>query len=473
MKRTIYVVDDEPTFRELIKSVLSRDYEVQTFAEPHALLRALERHQPHLILTDYSMPDINGLELIERIKSQYPSLPVIIITNYGSIDAAVRALKSGAFHFLEKNASGTVSTTNFTILKELIGRAIESAALREESAFYRREVETLKEQVKQLRQLELVGKSGEMESVRRMIAQVASTDATVLIRGETGTGKNLAAEIIHQLSPRAAQGKFVEINCAALPETLLEAELFGHEQGAFTDARSAKKGLLETATGGTVFLDEIDSMSALVQTKLLSFLESKRLRRVGGTEMIAVNVRIICATNAALEEKVADKKFRQDLFYRINVISFQMPPLRALGDDVILIAERFADHFAREMKKSIAGFSDSAKQSLLHRAWNGNMRELRNVIERAVIFTPSGEAMSAELLAPAPAFALPSAAPVPSIAADENVFAVEVGKTLEEVKLGYLKAVLKKCDGNFTKASSMLEISQKSLWELRKRHGIE
>lgn len=473
MKKTVFVVDDDLGFRELLNAVLSRDYTVRTFAEPPVLLRELEKEQPHLILADFTMPEMNGLELTEAVKAKFPALPVIVLTGYGTIDSAVAVLKAGAFHYLEKNLSGSVSSTNFTILKELINRAIESATIRAESAAYKSEVETLRKQVKRLKSAELIGESEAIRSIRAMVEQIAAIDSTVLIRGETGTGKNLVAERIHQYSRRDTTGRFVEVNCAALPETLLEAELFGYEQGAFTDARTAKKGLFETADNGTVFLDEIDSMSLLVQSKLLTVLESKQFRRVGGNETIKVDVRMICATNSSLEQKVLDRKFREDLFYRINVISLYMPPLRDLGNDVILIAERFVERFSSEMRKPVRGLSMLAKQTLLSHRWNGNVRELRNTIERAVIFTAAGD-----LIEPEQIILTPGQPQLP-VKETGGLFVVPLGETpeetkpLEEIKLAYIRAVLKKFPKSYNDAARALDISQKSLWEIRKRYGLD
>jgi two-component system response regulator AtoC len=461
MKRTIFIVDDEPTFRALVDATLSRDYQTKLFHEPVSLLKALEKEEPHLILTDYSMPDMDGIELIERVKARRPHLPIIMLTNYGSVDAAVRALKAGAFHFLEKTTSGGVSSANFTILKELIARAIESS-------IYKHEAETLREELKRLKSVEPIGESKPMKSVKQTLLRLASLDSTVLLMGETGTGKNLAAEFIHQSSKRAT-GKFVEINCAALPETLLEAELFGYEKGAFTDAKNSRKGLFESADGGTIFLDEIDSASPSVQTKLLSVLETKRIRRIGGNDYIPIDVRLICATNANLSKKVADKEFREDLFYRITVMTVEMPPLRSLGNDILLMAEHFAEHFSREMGKVIAGLTDDAKEKLMGHTWRGNVRELRNVIERAIAFVQENQPITAADLVFPSRPATPNSTPSDEL---PTHFTIPIGKSLEELKIAYVQEVLRRCGENYTKASAILGISQKSLWELRKKYEL-
>ncbi len=467
MRPLIYIVDDDPNFRLLLERVLSRDFTVKMFARAEDCLNALEHEQPAVVLTDYTMPNINGVELTSLIRQKNPSVPVIVLTGYGSIESAVEALKAGAFHYVEKTTSGVSATANFTVLRTLISRAIESASLKEETARYKSEVEQLKKKVRQADTLELIGNSPAIQAVRATIQQVACTDSTVLIRGETGTGKTVVARLIHRLSPREAKGEFVEINCAAIPDNLLEAELFGYEPGAFTDARTTKKGLFEVAHNGTIFLDEIDATSLVVQSKLLSVLETRTFRRLGGNQPIYSNVRVIAATNAKIEEKVASQKFREDLFFRINVVSIHMPPLRELGDDIILIAEKFVAQFSREMNKPIAGISEEAKAMLRTHEWKGNVRELRNVIERAVIFTPAGECIDVEQITLP---SIPYHAPSPS--EDRRTFSIPIGKSLEEVRLAYIQAVLKESK-SFSEASRILGISSKALWEIRKRYSLD
>ncbi|NTW50565.1 MAG: sigma-54-dependent Fis family transcriptional regulator [Chlorobiales bacterium] len=469
MRRTIFVIDDDPSFRILLNTVLSKEYDIQTFADAHACLKQLEKQQPSLVITDYAMPETNGLEFTQQIKEKYPSLPVLVLTAYGSVESAVEVLKAGAFHYLEKTTSGSVSTANFTVLKELIRRGVANADLQAERDRAITEVENLKKQVTELKPIELVGNSSAIKTLRQMIEQVAAIDSTVLIRGETGTGKNLAASLIHKLSRRDNNGRFVEINCASLPETLLETELFGHEQGAFTDARSTKKGLFEIADHGTIFLDEIDSASMAVQSKLLSVLETRSFRRVGGVQPISVDVRLICATNASLEDKVTHSKFREDLFYRINVVSILMPPLRELGEDIITLAEKFTERFSHEMNKPVAGLSAEAKMQLLQHNWKGNVRELRNVIERAVIFTPQGQSVTNIQITPAGS----SHTEEKMVTSNGKLFSIPIGKPLEDVKLAYIQAVLKCYPKSYTDAAKVLGISAKSLWEIRKRYSLE
>jgi two-component system, NtrC family, response regulator AtoC len=475
---TVFIVDDDPMFSMLLEKMLVRDFDVRRFSNPKLSVEAITKERPDVVLSDFTMPEMNGLELVRAVKEKHPNLPVIVLTAYGNVESSVEVMKAGAFHYLEKTMHGGAAAANYTILRALITRAIESSEIKEEAQRIKKENEQLKQKVRKLRSPELYGSSQAMQAVRAMVEQVAAIDSTVLIRGETGSGKNVAAELIHNRSRRRETGQFVEINCAALPESLLEAELFGYEQGAFTDAKNMKKGLFETANGGTIMLDEIDSASLLVQSKLLTVLETRSFRRVGGTQPVSVDVRVICATNATLEQKVKEKKFREDLFFRINVVTIPMPPLRALGGDIILIATNFIEQFSTEMNKQILGIEEEAKKILLGYRWQGNVRELRNVMERAVIFTPNGQPVSAGQIVLPTFFGGESVnALMPSsmdtlTAEGSNFFTVQLGKTLEDVKVEYIKAVIKACDYKYTDAAKTLDITAKSLWEIRKRHNL-
>ena len=290
-------------------------------------------------------------------------------------------------------------------------------------------------------------------------------NTTVLIRGETGTGKNLVAKTIHHNSLYNA-GRFMEINCAALPDNLLEAELFGYEKGAFTDARAAKPGLLEAADGGTLFLDEIDSMSTALQAKLLSFLESRTFRRLGGVEDLRVTTRILCATNAELEERVAEKAFRKDLFFRINVVSLYLPPLREMGEDILLIARAVAKQLGRELGRTVDGFAPEAEQKLLGHAWPGNVRELRNVLERAIIFAKAPSIQPADLL-------LTSVDGFGGAMIDGQSFRFPTSRTLEDLECAYILHTLTNTEANYAEVADMLGISKKTLWEKRRRYNLD
>ena len=455
MKKKIYIVDDEPKIGELFVTVLNRDgYDAQAFVSPQALLDKIDQKKsPDLILTDLMMPGMNGIELIESLHLREKMLPVIIMTAHSSIQTAVDAMRLGAFHYLQK-------PVNLEEMRTLISKAFNMYEVRPEL-----EVRKKKQQQK----YPITGLLGESDA----IAQVRDTiellrdvpNTTVLIRGETGTGKNLVAKTIHFNSLYNA-GRFVEINCAALPDNLLEAELFGYEKGAFTDARDAKPGLLEVADGGTLFLDEIDSMSLALQAKLLSFLESRIFRRLGGVEEIRVTTRILCATNAGLEEQIAKKEFRRDLFYRINVVNLMLPPLRSMGHDLLKIAENLLDRYNADLGRSLKGFTPEALQKLITHKWPGNVRELRNVLERAVIFAKDELITEVDL-------AIMETLEIGLNMINGHHFRFESGGTLEELECAYIRHILKENKVSYAEVARILGISKKTLWEKRKRYNLD
>ncbi|MEM8486891.1 MAG: sigma-54 dependent transcriptional regulator [Bacteroidota bacterium] len=455
MKKRIYIVDDEPKIGELFVNVLNRDgYDAQSFVSPQALLDRVEQQEgPDLILTDLMMPEMNGIELIESLQDRQKLLPVIIMTAHSSIQTAVDAMRHGAFHYLQK-------PVNLEEMRTLISKALNMYDMKPEN-----KVRRTKQQAKYPIS-GLLGDSPAIIKVRQTIETLKDVpNTTVLIRGETGTGKNLVAKTIHSNSVYNA-GAFVEINCAALPDNLLEAELFGYEKGAFTDARDAKPGLLEVADSGTLFLDEIDSMSMALQAKLLSFLESRTFRRLGGVEELRVTTRIICATNAGLEESVAKKEFRRDLFYRINVVNLHLPPLRTMNKDMLAIAESLLSHFNEEFGRSVKSFTPAAQDKLCAHTWPGNVRELRNVLERAIIFT-SKEIMDEDELEIAS----------PSDFVDwgdaSGLFRFESGGTLEDLEKQYIRHILETSDSSYAEVARVLGISKKTLWEKRKRYSLD
>lgn len=455
MKKKIYIVDDEPKIGELFVTVLNRDgYDAQAFVNPQALLDKIDQKKsPDLILTDLMMPGMNGIELIESLHLREKMLPVIIMTAHSSIQTAVDAMRLGAFHYLQK-------PVNLEEMRTLISKAFNMYEVRPE-------LEVRKKKQQQKYPIHgLLGESDAIEKVRDTIELLRDVpNTTVLIRGETGTGKNLVAKTIHFNSLYNA-GRFVEINCAALPDNLLEAELFGYEKGAFTDARDAKPGLLEVADGGTLFLDEIDSMSLALQAKLLSFLESRIFRRLGGVDEIRVTTRILCATNAGLEEQIAKKEFRRDLFYRINVINLMLPPLRSMGHDLLKIAENLLKRYNEDLGRSLEGFTPEATEKLIEHNWPGNVRELRNVLERAVIFAKNKLISAADL------------AIMDIIEADLNLisgnhFRFESGGTLEELECAYIRHILEANNVSYAEVARILGISKKTLWEKRKRYNLD
>jgi two-component system, NtrC family, response regulator AtoC len=374
---TILVVDDEELIRwSLAQRLRSEGYQV---VEASTGQEALDRvHEGvDLVLLDYKLPDIDGVTVLREIKEYDADVLVILLTAFATVETAVTAMKIGAYHFANKPFDlGDVS--------RLVEKALETTRLR-------RELRQLRASQAQPYALErIVGESSEMVALRTLLRRVALSPATtVLLTGESGTGKDLAAKVLHFSSDRANR-PFMNITCSAIPDSLLESELFGHERGAFTDARQQKRGLLESADGGTVFLDEIGEMVPALQAKLLRFLEEKTFKRVGGAHDITVDVRVIAATNRNLEEQVKVGKFRDDLYYRLHVLPIPLAPLRAHLDDIPLLVSFYVDAFNREFRKSVLGASPAALKGLSEYGWPGNIRELRNAIERAVIFARGG-----------------------------------------------------------------------------------
>lgn len=452
-QKRIFIVDDDPKIGELFAAVLQRDgYQTRAFTSASAMLDALGAGPPDLVLTDLMMPDVSGIELIEEVRRRDLALPVIVMTAHSSVQTAVEAMRIGAFHYLQK-------PVNLEEMRALIAKALELYA-------DRAELHEIKRERKQKHAVTRIqGESPEVQRVRETIDMLKDIPNTiVLVRGETGTGKNLVAQTLHYAS-RWAAGRFMEINCAALPDNLLESELFGYEKGAFTDARAAKPGLLEVADGGTLFLDEIDSMSLPLQAKLLQFLESRTFRRVGGVEDIRVATRIVCATNADLEASVANKTFRKDLLYRINVVTVELPPLRRMGRDVLVIARDIAAGFAREFNRPFEGFTPEAEEHLLAHGWPGNVRELRNVLERALIFARSPLLSPADLVLPQAGAAPPEA--------DDGTFRFRSGGSLEDLEHAYIKHILTTRKTSYADAARLLGISKKTLWEKRKKYQLD
>ena len=456
MKKRVFVVDDEPKIGKLFSNVLERDgYEVETYMNPVKMLNALDdgTEVPDVVLADMMMPEMNGVELLETLQERNTDIPVIIMTAHSSVQTAVEAMRQGAFHYLQK-------PVNLEEMRALLEKALKLYGAQQE-------LEQIKTEKQKKYPIDgILGESDAIVRVRETLQTLCdASNTTVLFSGETGTGKNLAAQTLHYNSPRAKK-QFTEINCAALPDNLLEAELFGYEEGAFTDARDSKQGLIEVADEGTLFLDEIDSMSMALQAKLLSFLESRTFRRLGGVEDLTVDTRILCATNADLEESVKEKSFRKDLFFRINVVNVKLPPLRHMGDDVLLIARHMIQNFNRELGREVEGFTDDAKEKLLDHMWPGNVRELRNVLERAMIFT-RGTKVQADDLTLAPPGRLGE------MHSAGEAFQFPMGRTLKEVEKAYIQRTLETNDSSYADIAASLGISKKTLWDKRKRYDLD
>ena len=454
-QKRIYVVDDDPKIGELFAKVLDRDgYATRGFTSAEPLLQAVDEQAPDLVLTDLMMPDVSGMELIESLRERGLTVPVIVMTAHSSVQTAVEAMRLGAFHYLQK-------PVNLEEMRALLSKALDLYSDKKEL----QEIKTTRK--KQHSTSKIIGDSPLVQAVRDTIETLKDIpNTTVLVRGETGTGKNLVAQTLHYAS-KWSGGRFMEINCAALPDNLLESELFGYEKGAFTDARAAKPGLLEVADGGTLFLDEIDSMSLGLQSKLLSFLESREFRRLGGTEQIKVTTRIVCATNANLEERVAEKEFRKDLLYRINVVTVELPPLRRMGEDAVAIAEKVAGGFAEEFGKTFGGFTPEAEAKLTGHDWPGNVRELRNVLERAMIFAKGPTLGAADLV-------LLNSDLFDGAASDADTFRFRAGASLEDLEYEYIKHTLAhNRSSSYADVAKLLGISKKTLWEKRKRYNLD
>ena len=455
MKKRIYIVDDEPKIGEMFVKVLSREgFNVESFTNPHKMLEAFDNKEiPDLVLADLMMPGMNGIEMMKALRDRKTGVPVVIMTAHSSVQSAVEAMHLGAFHYLQK-------PVNLEEMRSLIAKALDLYDPKQV-------LDVVKSTQRAAYPISgILGKSSSIDRVRQTIETLRDVPNTiVLITGETGTGKNLVAKTIHYNSTYNA-GKFMEINCAALPDNLLEAELFGYEKGAFTDARASKQGLLELADGGTLFLDEIDSMSMVLQAKLLSFLESRTFRRLGGVDELRVTARIVCATNAHLEERVKSKDFRKDLYFRINVVNLHLPPLRQMDDDLLDIAGAVVQELNEELGRTSRGFVPDAEEKLRSHTWPGNVRELRNVLERAMIFSRSDRIRSEDLSI------------VAGDVMEENhlangAFRFPTGGSLEDLEREYILHTLKHSDTSYSDIADVLGISKKTLWEKRRRYDLD
>ena len=453
----VYILDDDVTYAKLLAANLGKAgrFRNEVFGNSDDFFARIGEELADAVITDLVMPDIDGIEVTRRLRRTDPHLPIFVLTAFAEMDTAIEALKAGANDYLRK-------PVNLDELTTLLSRALEERPLIEEAA----SIQKVREKEFSLRAI--LGQHAEIEKVRKFVDRVASIPRpTVLLLGESGTGKNLVAQTIHYSSPHSS-GRFVEINCSALPAQLLEAELFGYRKGAFTDARESKRGLIEVADGGTLFLDEIGDLSPELQAKLLNFLESRRFRRLGGTEEIEVSQRVITATNRNLEEAVRQGTFRSDLYYRISVATHRLPALREIIQDLPRLAEHFREVFNREFRKQVERISPEALQLLMDWDWPGNVRELRNVIERAMIFADGSEIAAADL----PELKAVEPDDNGSYALDPNSFGISKGLTLADAEREYIRCTLAECEGSVQRAAELLGISRKNLWEKRKKYGL-
>jgi len=438
----VLVVEDDRDFRELlVEHLRTFGYEVEGAAGKEESLRALEKKDYAVVLLDLFLPDGNGMDVLKRVKESTPLTEVIVITGHGTIKTAVDAMKLGAYDFLTKPCS----------LKEvevILRKAIESRDVKKENLLYKREKSF------SMNCGELVFSSDAMKEVLNKVSKIARSDCPVLITGESGVGKEVVANLIHGRSERSSK-PMVALNVASLPKDLLEAELFGYEKGAFTGADRGKEGFFELADGGTLFLDEIGEMDLSLQAKLLRAIETKRFYRVGGRREIHSDVRVMAATNRDLKKLVKEGRFREDLYYRLNVVEIHVPPLRERKEDILPLAYHFLSLFRRKYSKNVRGFSESAKRTLLEYHWPGNVRELRNTIERAVLFAEGDTVKTKDLSC------ILSGSP-----SEEGL------KTIKELEKEYIERVLRMVNYNKRRASQILGIPLRTFYRKLEAYGI-
>lgn len=447
MKDKLLIVDDEKNIREGLQKALTLDgYDVMLASDGREALDRIEEGDIDLVITDLKMPRLSGEELMKDALENYPYLPIIILTGHGTIENAVEAMRNGAYDFITK-------PLNIDKLSLIVKRALENSSLKRQNR------ELLNQLKKKYSFENIIGKSAAMKKVFETVELVAPSRANVLIYGESGTGKEMIADAIHHNSPRRDK-PYVKVHCAALPETLLESELFGHEKGAFTGAIMRKRGRFELASLGTIFLDEIGEISLKTQVKLLRVIQEREFERVGGEHPVKVDVRIISATNKNLKEEIERGSFREDLYYRLDVVSIHVPPLRDKKDDIPLMVHKFIEDFSRENNKEIEGITNGALKALMSYKWPGNVRELRNVIESIVVLTKSKVITEQDL-------------PPDILSKDERSYLkLPAGVDLGEAEKRLILFTLENTGGNKTKASEILRIGRKTLHRKLAEYGM-
>ncbi|HPH29231.1 MAG TPA: sigma-54 dependent transcriptional regulator [Pseudomonadota bacterium] len=451
MKPQILVVDDDRGMCELLELGLARrGFQVRWTTEPRKVLELLQQDFYEAVVTDLNMPGQDGIELTRQLVGNRSDLPVIVITAFGSMESAVEAMRAGAYDFVTK-------PLEVDSLALVLQRAVQHRALREEVKLLRRAV-AASHGVDNM-----IGESSEMRRVFNLLSRVAEADVSVLVLGESGTGKELVARAVHTRSQRK-DGPFIAVNCSALPEALLESELFGHTRGAFTDARSPRRGLFQQAHGGTVFLDEIGDLPLALQPRLLRALQERKVRPVGSDTEIDIDVRVLAATNQDLESAVSEKLFRGDLYYRLNVVQVRLPPLRARGNDVLLLAQHFLRQTAARLDKHVERMSPSVAERLLAYSWPGNVRELQNCIERAVALTAYDQ-LGVDDLPEKIRDYRPSQVLLASDHPSELV-------TMDEIERRYILRVLDVVSGNKSLAAQILGFDRRTLYRKLERYGI-
>jgi len=446
----ILIVDDEKNIREGLGRSLEMDgYNISLAGDGKEGMEVINSSEIDLVVSDLKMPEMSGEELLKKISASYPTVPVIILTGHGTIESAVNAMRDGAFDFLTK-------PINLDRLSLLVKRALSSRQLVLQHRELQNEIDKLS---KRNKFSSIIGKSAPMRKVLDIVEQVADTKASVLITGESGVGKELVAHAIHNLSSRKDK-KLVEVHCSALAESLLESELFGHEKGSFTGAIARKRGRFEVSDGGTIFLDEIGEISQQVQIKLLRVLQEKKFERVGGEETIEVDIRILSATNKDLKEETEKGNFREDLFYRLNVVNIHVPPLRDRKEDIELLAAAFLKEFSEENGKNINGIEQKARLALHNYNWPGNIRELRNCLESAVVMC-KGSVITVD--------DMPSSV---GSGSNEDSVIIPIGASMDDAEREIIKATLFHENGNKTRTAEILGIGRKTLHRKINEYGL-
>jgi DNA-binding NtrC family response regulator len=456
----VLVVDDEELYRRALERILRRvGYEVITARDAKEALALVTEKAPELVLSDIQMPGINGLELVRQIKDAAPDLPCIVVTGYGSAEQSVEALRAGAFWYLEK----PFDQGHLDVVRRLVQQAIEMGRLKAENRLLHRELRS------RYGFQSIVGSSPVLRKMLDVVAKVAETNSTVLITGESGTGKELIARALHYNSPRAER-VFTTVNCGAIPEALLESELFGHVKGAFTNADRNREGRFSVADGGTIFLDEIGDMSPNLQVKLLRVLQDMTFEPVGSSLTQSVDVRVVAATNQDLEQAIAEKRFRSDLFYRLNVIPIEAPPLRVRAEDVPLLAQHFLEQICEDKGKAVGSFSREAMDLLIRHSWPGNVRELENLVERLVVLS-SGPQIEAEDLPPNIRAPIPTThtLPAPSVPSTGLSFR----DVVDDFEADLILQALEQTHWNKNQAAKLLGLNRTTLIEKIKKKGLE
>jgi DNA-binding NtrC family response regulator len=448
INKKIAVVDDDIEMGRLVKDILiDEGHEVESYTSVSEALVKFKTQLPDVVVTDLKMKEIDGMMLLKKLRDDYPNLVTIMMTAFGSIDTAIEAMKNGAYHYIVKPFKNEEMVL-------LVQRALERSKLTQENKI-------LKNELKKTYSLDsIIGKSAAIQEVFEMIKRIANASATVLVTGESGTGKELIAHAVHNLGPRKGKA-FVPVNCSAIPEQLLESELFGHVKGSFTGATGDKKGLFEEANNGTIFLDEIGDLSSTLQAKLLRVLQDKQIRPVGDNKLKQIDVRIIAATHRDLATMVKDGKFREDLFYRLQIIPIRVPSLRERPEDIPLLAEAFIKKFAAQNNSNVTGISPEAMAVLMAHPWPGNVRELEGVLERAVILSRSPTIEEKDIL---------KGAVETAKGAIEKLF--EGNPTLDKLEEAYIKRIMGQVNFEKDKAAKILGVSRRTLYRKEREYGM-